>query len=140
MNKIFNVDYKASTVSTGLLILRVGIAVLMLVHGFPKLQMLFSGDIQFLGIMGMSPTSSLILAVFSEVLCSILLLIGLGTRLATIPLIITMLIAVFLVHLNDPFASQELGLLYLLAYVSIFLLGAGNYSFDAVLQRYRTEK
>lgn len=140
MNKIFNVDYKASTVSTGLLILRVGIAVLMLVHGFPKLQMLFSGDIQFLGIMGMSPTLSLILAVFSEVLCSILLLIGLGTRLATIPLIITMLIAVFLVHLNDPFASQELGLLYLLAYVSIFLLGAGNYSFDAVLQRYRTEK
>src|SRR5690606_18139379 len=124
-NKIFNVDYKASTVSTGLLILRVGIAVLMLVHGFPKLQMLFSGDIQFLGIMGMSPTLSLILAVFSEVLCSILLLIGLGTRLATIPLIITMLIAVFLVHLNDPFASQELGLLYLLAYVSIFLLGAG---------------
>lgn len=140
MNKIFNTDYKASTVSTGLLILRVGIAVLMLVHGFPKLQMLFSGDIQFLGIMGMSPTLSLILAVFSEVLCSILLLIGLGTRLATIPLIITMLIAVFLVHLNDPFASQELGLLYLLAYVSIFLLGAGNYSFDAVLQRYRTEK
>ncbi len=140
MNKIFNVDYKASTVSTGLLILRVGIAVLMLVHGFPKLQMLFSGDIQFLGIMGMSPTLSLILAVFSEVLCSILLLIGLGTRLATIPLIITMLIAVFLVHLNDPFASQELGLLYLLAYVSIFLLGAGNYSFDAVLQRYRTAK
>lgn len=140
MNKIFNTDYKASTGSTGLLILRVGIAVLMLVHGFPKLQMLFSGDIQFLGIMGMSPTLSLILAVFSEVLCSILLLKGLGTRLATIPLIITMLIAVFLVHLNDPFASQELGLLYLLAYVSIFLLGAGNYSFDAVLQRYRTEK
>lgn len=140
MNKIFNTDFKIDTVSTVLLILRAGIAVLMLVHGFPKLQMLFSGDIQFLGIMGMSPTLSLILAVLSEVLCSVLLLIGLGTRLAVIPLIITMLIAVFLVHLNDPFAKQELGLLYLLVYVPILLLGAGKYSFDAVLQRSYRER
>src|SRR5690554_2098935 len=133
MNKLFNIDFKTNTVSTVLLILRIGIATFMLVHGLPKLQMLFSGEIQFPGVMGMSPTFSLALTVLSEVVCSILILIGLGTRLASIPLIITMLVAVFMFHLNDPFASKEPGLLYLLLYLPLVILGGGNFSLDRYL-------
>ncbi len=124
-----------SNLSIALLILRVGAGALMLAHGIPKLQMLFSGDIQFPGVMGLSPTISLALAVFSEVICSALILIGFKTRLASIPLIITMLIAVFMIHAADPFARQELGLLYLLLYIPLFLLGSGKYSLDAVMQK-----
>ncbi|WP_157136641.1 DoxX family protein [Galbibacter orientalis] len=51
MNKITNIDYSTNSVNIALLILRVGVAVMMLVHGIPKLQMLFSGDIQFPGVM-----------------------------------------------------------------------------------------
>ncbi|WP_431134762.1 DoxX family protein [Psychroserpens mesophilus] len=140
MNKLFNIDFKINTVSTVLLILRIGIATFMLVHGLPKLQMLFSGEIQFPGVMGMSPTFSLALTVLSEVVCSILILIGLGTRLASIPLIITMLVAVFLIHGNDPFSKQELGLHYLLIYIVLFILGSGKYSFDAIIQNYLIKK
>ncbi|MDX1271329.1 DoxX family protein [Bizionia paragorgiae] len=132
---MMNTPFKTNNLSIALLILRVGAGGLMLIHGIPKLQMLFSGEIQFPGVMGLSPTISLILAVFSEVLCSVLILIGLKTRLATIPLILTMLIAVFMIHASDPFAKQELGLLYLFLYIPLFLLGSGKFSVDALMQK-----
>ena len=132
------IEFKAPKVNITLLVLRVGIGLLMLGHGIPKLQMLISGDIQFPGVMGMSPTISLALAVFSEVVCSILLLIGLLTRYAAIPLILTMLTAVLVIHGDDPFAKQELGILYLIVYSALFMLGSGKFSFDAILKSYRT--
>lgn len=117
-----------------LLLLRIVSAGLMLTHGIPKLRKLFSGNIQFPPIFGLSPKSSLALTVFSEVLCSSLLLFGLGTRLAVIPLAITMLVAVFYVHLADPIAKKELGLLYLSLYITLFIAGSGKYSADYLLE------
>ncbi len=134
------IELNENIVSMAALFLRLGVGIMMLVHGIPKLQMLFSGDIQFPGVMGLNPTLSLVLAVISEVLCSILLLIGLFTRIAAIPLIITMLVAVLIIHGSDPYAMKELGLFYLLAYVVIFFLGSGKYSFDAILKSYQLEE
>ena len=134
MDKIFKTDFEAMRVDVVLLIIRIGVALLMLSHGIPKLQMLLGGgEIQFPGIMGMSPALSLGLAVFAEVLCSILIFIGLGTRLASIPLIITMLVAVFMIHASDPLAGKEMGLLYLLLYIPLLILGGGKFSMDQVL-------
>ena len=117
-----------------LLIARIAIAAMMLVHGIPKMAMLLSGDpVAFPGVLGLSPEFSLALAVFAEVICSILILIGIGTRLAVIPLIITMLVAVFYIHCADPFAKQELGLHYLLVYVLLLFGGSGRYSVDKLL-------
>lgn len=134
MNKILKTKYDTPQVDVVLFILRIGVAAFMLTHGIPKLQMLFSGgEIQFPGVMGLSPAISLGLAVFAEVVCSVLILIGLGTRLATIPLIITMLVAVFMIHANDSFANQELGLLYLFLYLPLLILGSGKFSLDGLI-------
>lgn len=134
MKKLLNVYQSANSIDVALLITRVGVAALMLVHGWPKLEMLFSdGPVQFPAVLGLSATTSLALAVFSEVLCSLLILVGLGTRLATIPLIVTMVVAVFIFHAADPFAKQELGLLYLMPYVVLLLTGSGKYSLDYLL-------
>ncbi len=138
MTSIINTSFRTSQVDVALLIIRVGVAVFMLTHGLPKLHMLFAGgEIQFPGVMGLSSVVSLSLTVFAEVFCSILILIGLGTRVATIPLIITMVVAVFVFHLNDPFANQELGLLYLFLYLPLLILGSGKYSVDQVLNSAR---
>lgn len=115
-----------------ILILRVSIGILMLTHGLPKLAMLLSGEINFPGLFGMPPALSLTLAVFAEVFCSILLIFGLTTRLTTIPLMFTMAVAVLIIHGDDPFSKKELGLLYLLAYVVIFLYGSGKYALDKI--------
>ncbi len=58
---------------------------------------------QFPAILGMSGELSLTLTVFAEIICSVFILFGLGTRLAVIPLIITMLVAVLYIHSSDPF-------------------------------------
>jgi putative oxidoreductase len=136
MKKILSVQRRPQSMDTGILILSVGIAALMLVHGLPKLGMLLSGDpIQFPPVLGLTPELSLGLAVFAEVFCSILVLVGFATRLAVIPLIITMLVAVLYIHAADPFTNKELGLHYILAYVLLLISGSGRYSIDKLIQR-----
>src|SRR5690625_174231 len=82
-----------------LLIVRLAVGALMLTHGLAKLPLLFgSGPIQFPDPIGLGATTSLVLAVFTEVICSFLLIFGLGTRFAAIGLLITMLIAAVIVH------------------------------------------
>jgi len=133
MKRLLNVQHQDKNIDIAILILRVSLASFMLVHGIPKLLSLISGDpVQFPPLIG-SPEVSLALAVFAEVFCSILILFGLTTRLATIPLIITMLIAVFLIHASDPFAKQEMGLHYLVGYIVLLITGSGKFSLDHVI-------
>ena len=135
MKKLFTTDTKSSANDVAFLTGRIAIAALMLVHGLPKMQMLFSGDlIQFPPVFGMSAELSLALTVFAEVFCSILILVGFGTRLATIPLITAMLVAVLSIHATDIFAKKELAILYLVVYVILFFTGSGKYSVDQLLQ------
>lgn len=136
MKRILTVSTHNTATDAALLVARVGIAVLMLTHGLPKLMMLLSGaPVQFPPLFGLSAEVTLGLAVFAEVFCSILLLFGLGTRLAVLPLIITMLVAAFMIHGADPLGKQEPSLQYLLVYTVLLLTGAGRFSMDYVLQR-----
>ncbi|MFV8336033.1 DoxX family protein [Flavobacterium sp. RSP29] len=117
------------------LILRLTLGLLMLSHGIPKLMKLLNGTMEFGDPIGIGAPASLTLTVFAEVVCSLFIVIGLWTRLALIPLIITMAVAVFIVHINDDLGTMEAGLMYLLCYCALFLLGSGTYSMDAVLKR-----
>ena len=117
------------------LILRLTLGLLMLTHGYPKLMKLMSGDIKFGDPIGIGITASLALTVFAEFFCSLLLVAGLWTRLAIIPLIITMLVAVFIVHAQDGMSKKEAGLMYLFPYIALFFLGSGKFSLDALLRR-----
>ena len=114
-----------------LLLLRLAGGIFMLTHGIGKFSKLFGDDpIQFADPIGVGATASLALAVFSEVLCAILLIFGVGTRLAALPLLITMLVAAFIVHATDGFGRQELPLLYATLYLAIAIAGAGKFSID----------
>ncbi|WP_276361292.1 DoxX family protein [Daejeonella sp. H1SJ63] len=136
MKKILKVNEATTATDIAVLIARIGIATLMLTHGIPKLMMLISGGpIMFPPVFGMSPEVSLVLAVFAEVVCSVLLLAGLGTRLVLIPLFFTMLVAALLIHSSDPFAVKEPALLYSLVFGTLFFTGSGRYSLDYLLQR-----
>lgn len=127
-------------VDIALLILRIAFGGSMLVgHGWGKLMRLFSGEpIEFGDPYGLGPATSLILATFAEFLCSILVMLGLLTRWALIPLIITMLTVVFLVHFGDPYSRVEKGILFLAPFVALMLTGPGAYSLDAIWQKQRT--
>lgn len=136
MKRSFKTGFNLNHLDAWLLLLRILVAVFMLTHGLPKFYKLMAGgEIQFREVFGMSATVSLTLAVFAEVICSTFIFIGLATRVAAIPLIITMLTAAFIAHGNDAFAKKELPLLYSLIYITLLILGAGRYSVDFLLTR-----
>ncbi len=105
----------------------------MLTHGIPKLQSLMAGHLKFANPFGIGATPSLILAVFAVFVCSVLLILGLAVRLAAIPLIINMLVAIYYAHGGQPFAKKELALIYLVFYFGLLILGAGRYSVDHLI-------
>lgn len=131
LKNLFNPNKYSTNIDLLLLICRVAVAVFMLSHGMGKFSKLFGVEpIAFADPIGIGTTLSLALTVFAEVFCSLLVLFGLATRMAALPLIITMLVAVFVVHLSDPFGKKELGLLYILIYLILLVAGPGKYSID----------
>ena len=116
--------------NAALLLFRVSISAFMLFgHGLGKVQKLFSdSEIKFLDPFGLGATFSLTLAAFAEFFASILLILGLFTRFGSISLIITMAVAAFIAHADDPFSRQEKSLMYLVSYILLFLTGPGKYS------------
>ena len=126
-----------SPVNSSLLLLRIAAGGFMLTHGYGKLQQLMAGNMEFGDPIGIGNDTSLVLSVFAEALCALLVLLGLFARLAAIPPIITMLVAVFVVHAGQEFGNMELGLFYLIAYLVILLSGPGKYSLDYMIQQRR---
>lgn len=138
MKALLSVQHRHKHIDLALLFARISIGLLMLTHGLPKLALLQSEPVMFMDFMGLGTTASLLLAIAAEVGCSLLIIVGLGTRFATIPLIITMLVAVFIVHSADPFSSKEMGLHYLLSYVMLLIMGSGKYSLDYLITKKQT--
>ena len=139
MKRLFNTGFNGGALNFWLLLLRIITGILMLTHGWPKFQSLMAGSIQFPDPIGIGSTASLVLVVIAEVLCSILLIIGFATRIASFILVINMAVAIFIVHGADPLAKKELALLYLLIYLTLLVAGSGKYAVDAAIgkKRYR---
>ncbi len=134
-NKFISTRFNTNTVHFSMLILRIGLGVMMLNHGLPKLMNFNNMAPDFFDPLQVSSHFMLGLVVFAEVLCSVLLILGLFTRWATIPLIIQMMVVVFVVHVDDGFGRQELGAHYLLGYIILWLLGPGKISLDRLISR-----
>ena len=131
MKKTYLTTLNLAQVDIGLLIFRLGISGLMLTHGIPKLIRFFGPDpIQFGDPIGLGEVATFTLAVFAEFVCSVLLILGLGTRLIVLPLIATMAVVALIVHMPDGFGRQELPLLFMFGYILLFFTGAGKYSLD----------
>jgi putative oxidoreductase len=121
----------AGNKDTGLLFLRVSIGMFMLFsHGLGKLKSFSENFHDFSNPIGLGDEASYLLTVLAEFFCSFLLVIGLWTRLAAIPLLITMFVAVFVIHIDDPWGRKEFGLLYAISYITILICGPGKYSLD----------
>lgn len=123
----------------GLLILRVGVAApLVVAHGWGKLQMLLDGGGEgFPDPLGVGGEMSLTLAVFGEVVAPIGLALGLLGRLSALPVVVTFVVAFFVVHGDDPFEVKEKAFLYLVPAVALLLTGPGELSLDGLLRRKR---
>lgn len=120
----------------GLLFLRVGMGIMMMYHGFPKIMGGIEGWIKvgaamkFLGIT-FAPAFWGFMAACAEFFGGMLIMLGLGTRLACVFVTSTMVVAVTMKLATGGGlfgASQaiENGIVY----ISLFISGPGKYSLD----------
>ena len=132
---LFGKSTKEGAASFGLLILRVAAGLLMMTHGWSKIQN-FEGMVQSgFDPVGMGATLSVVMLIGAEFIAALFIVLGLLTRLSAVPLIVAMRVAAFVAHASDPLQVKELSLIYLTIFASLMITGAGKYSLDSLLFR-----
>tara|TARA_R110001606_G_scaffold397356_1_gene573621 strand:- start:1598 stop:2029 length:432 start_codon:yes stop_codon:yes gene_type:complete len=125
------VTTSSKSVSFSLLVLRIGVSISMIyLHGYPRLINFSKISSEFADPLGIGIETSLVLVVFAEFFCSLFLVIGLLTRWICVPLIITMLVATWIVNGGKEFIFQEKSFIYLICYISLLISGSGYFSLD----------
>lgn len=120
----------------GILLLRIGVAAMMLCHGWPKLLQLMQGQGgEWMDPLGLGSTFSLALCVFAEFFCSLAMLVGFFTRLAALVLAVNFWVAVFVYGVESSWTQNELPMLYLLCFVVLVCTGSGPLALDHLLLR-----
>ncbi len=113
------------------LVLRVIFCGLLLYnHAFVKFALFRDNPDSFPDPLGFGAAPSFYLVMFAEMICGALVMLGLFTRPALVPLIITMTVALLRIHWENEITDKELPLLYLAVYGAIFMLGPGRFSVD----------
>jgi len=135
MKKLLSIQYSGAMFNLSMLLLRLGFGLLLIAkHGLPKLMDFAALQYKFYSFMGMGSRFTLVLAIFAELFCSMFIILGLFTRFAAIPVIITMCAAIFGAGAGQPLINSELAILYLTAFLVLFLLGPGRVSVDGMMK------
>jgi len=136
MKKILSIKYSNGAFNFSMLLLRVFFGVLMVSkHGYGKMIKFDELYTKFYSFLGMGSTFSLVLAIFAEVICASFIILGLFTRLAAVPLIISMLVVIFGADAGKSFAESEMAILFLGAFTTILLCGPGKISVDGLINK-----
>jgi putative oxidoreductase len=120
----------------GKLVLRLTVGILIMMHGLAKI----TGGVA--GIAGMLERSGLPGALaygvyLGEILAPLLVIVGFYSRIGALVIVVNMLFAIGLAHMNDVFAVTktggwgiELQGLFLFAALSVALIGPGRYALN----------
>ncbi|WP_339495857.1 DoxX family protein [Pseudomonas sp. RA_105y_Pfl2_P56] len=118
----------------GLLFLRIsGGLFLLWVHGLPKL-LDFTAQLQLIeDPFHLGAHLTLILAIFAEVLCPLLIVAGVLARLACLPILFVLLVALLVVHPQWSVAQGQFGWLLLIVFATVFIAGPGRLALNVRL-------
>jgi len=133
MKTLLSTKYSDAAFNTGMLILRIFLGLVLMSHGYAKLIKFTSLRHHFLNFFHMGSTLSLSLIIFAELFCGFLIVLGMFTRLASIPIVIGMGVVFFIASNSDLFGAGERGAIYMAAAFMILLCGPGRISMDAIL-------
>ena len=133
MKKILSTSYNDTAFNFALLLLRGGLGVLVLPHGYQKLIHFAERKNAFFNFFGMGSTLSLSIAIFIELICSFLLILGLFTRISALLLVMLTSFIVFNVNKGDIFGKAEYLVPLLLGFLTVLLIGGGKYSVEGIM-------
>lgn len=126
----------------GVALVRMVVGLVFFMHGLQKLTGGIDGVAGFFGSLGIPmPGISAVVVTFVELIGGLLLIVGLFTRLVSIPLAVTMVVAIVTVHLSKGFYAGEGGyefpLVLLVSLIGLAIAGAGELSADSAIARRR---
>jgi putative oxidoreductase len=130
MKKLFSIKYSDNGIAFATFVLRLALGGLIIPHGYSKLISFAARSSTFADPFHIGHPASMALVIFAEFFCGVFILMGLFTRLACIPLIITMAVALFYSHKGDFFGQGETATLYLFGYIALMFTGPGKLSLD----------
>ncbi|MPW23136.1 DoxX family membrane protein [Paraburkholderia sp. CNPSo 3157] len=117
-----------SATDLALLFLRVTASALVLfVHGLPKVLHYASQLDAIEDPLHLGKTLTLGFAIFAEVVCPLLMIAGIATRLAALPIMLVSAIALGLVHREWTLGQGQFAWMLLIMFGTIALGGAGRY-------------
>ncbi|MFC7517517.1 DoxX family protein [Herbaspirillum sp. GCM10030257] len=126
--KASSTRHAGHALDAGLLFLRLaGSFMLLYVHGWPKL-INYSSELAIIeDPFGLGPHVSMWSALLAELLCPLFIAFGVRTRLACMPVIAVLLVAMFAVHPGWSLAEGQFGWLLLIIFTTIVLCGPGRW-------------
>jgi putative oxidoreductase len=133
MKKLFSTKYTDRSVTLAQLLLRLAFGGLMLVHGYSKLTHFNTMSHMLPDPFHLGATVTMSLVVFAEFFCAAMIVLGLLTRFAAIPLIINMTVALHYAHHWRITADGELPALFLSGFLAILITGPGKLSVDRII-------
>ena len=136
-NRILQLNFVPINHDLALLVLRITMGLsLFLKHGLEKVTNFSRMAGHFPNPVHIGPVPSLVFALLSDAICSLLIIFGLGTRLAALVVVINLAVAFCLVHRFSLFGPHngELALVYLGGYLTLLLGGGGRFSLDHALK------
>ncbi len=136
VDKVTSIYPSADSFHWSLLVFRVLIsAELMIAHGLKKIG---AGAENVPNPLNLPATFNQLFAVSANLFFPILIIAGLFTRLAILPILAVTLIGYFVVHWNDSPLEKDMPFMYSVAFLLLLVLGPGKYSADYFInKRYR---
>lgn len=137
MKKSLTAGPASSGTDIGLLALRIWIGLsLFLKHGLEKITHFSHMSRHFPDPVHIGSHASLIFALVSDAICSLLVVFGLATRVAAFIVFVNLGVAFFLVH-HYAFHSEhgELVFVYMGGFLALIFTGAGRFSLDGRFRR-----
>ena len=119
--------------SVALLLLRLGVAVVFIYHGWGKVTGI-EGVQEFFGNVGI-PLAGIMawVVALTEFVGGIMVLAGFKIRIPSILLAIVMVVAILTVKISAGFEAARIDILLLMMTLSLSILGSGSYSVDSML-------
>lgn len=134
MKRLLSTAYSQTAFNLAALALRLTFGLIICIfYGFDKLMNFHNLQLVFPDPLHIGHRWSLVLVIFAEALCGLLLALGLFTRIAALTLVISFGVAAFLVHKGHISAGHESVYLYLTAFFSILMVGPGRISVDGMM-------
>ena len=126
-------SYRSLNTDLANLFIRIIFGGLFAWYGWQKLANYDTILPMFGDIIGIGAKLSFNLVIFAELICGLFVLVGFFTRLSTIPIFITMLVAYFVAHAKDPFQVKQTAFIFLVLCIPVFIAGGGRFSADRLL-------